>query len=441
MKVVLINPNHFWLAEKLSYITDSHLNLRKINPPLGLASIASIIREMHDVKIIEANALNLSFEKVVEIVNKLKPDVIGITSFFATTNGVNKLRKLLMDVDAKFYVGGAGPTAEPEKYVDNFDAVVIGEGENTFLELLENKPLKDIKGICYKEKTSKRKEQIRFTGRREQIDINEIPPPAWDLLPIRKYKPETFCIKYTLPSIMMMTSRGCPFSCSYCAAHIMFKGVRYLSLDKTIEQIKELHYKYGIKTISFADSTFTANKKRVEEFCDLLLKNKLKIKWNIETRPDTVNYELLKKMKNAGCYYINFGVQTFNEKALVSSNRKVLFDQVNKATKMAKRLGIIVRLEFILGLPFETKTTFRDTFRKVNKMNPDFVSYYPLLILPKTPLELQGYKLPYSDDELTELALEGYKSFYYRPRYFLSRIKHVWNPVYLKRYIDCFVNF
>ena len=108
---------------------------------------------------------------------------------------------------------------------------------------------------------------------------------------------------------------------------------------------------------------------------------------------------------------------------------------------MAKRLGIIIRLEFILGLPNETIKTFRNTFKKTNLINPDFVSYYPLLILPKTPLAIQKYKSPYSDKTLTKFAMEGYKSFYLRPIYLFSRIKHVWHPLYLKRYFDCFRNF
>lgn len=438
-KILLINPNHLWYTEKDAYLSRGQMNLRKILPPLGIAYLASIIRDRNDVRIIEANALNLSMKETIEMARKYCPDIVGITSFYTTKISVKNLVKGLRKnkVNSTFVVGGADPTAEPLNYIEDFDIVAVGEGEETFKEIVEGKMLKDIRGVYYKEDN-----KIINTGRRKQIqDLDNVPFPAWDLLPISKYKPETMCIKYKLPLGMIVASRGCPYRCSYCAACLIFPKVSVRSVENVFKEIKELYHKHNIKSVIFMDSTFTMDRKKVRKLCDLLIRHNIKIRWSMETRPDDVDYDLLKKMKEAGCYYINYGVQTFKKEALLSVDRPVFFDTVKKATNIAKKLGIIIRLEFILGLPSETVESIRDMFEKTNKINPDFVSYYPLLILPKTKLANTNYKSSINHELLEKLAMEGYKKFYIRPRYLISRLKHIWNPVYAKRYFDCFVNF
>ncbi|MBU1031241.1 MAG: radical SAM protein [Nanoarchaeota archaeon] len=439
MKILLINPNHIWSVPTDAYLTKGQLKLRRINPPLGLAILASIARTKHEVKIVEANALNLTLQQVINIVEEFHPDIIGMTAFYSTRESTKELAKKIRKRGFKqlLIVGGADPTAEPENYVDFFDIVAVGEGEETFKEILEHKPLKEINGLCYLKNN-----QIVYTNPRKLIkNLDLIPTPAWDLLPIKKYKPETLCIKYKLPFMLMMTSRGCPHNCSYCAANVLFPKFRQKSLKKIMKEIKELYYRYKIRTITFGDSTFTINKSRVKKLCNFIIKNNIKIRWNIETRADSLDYDLLRIMKQAGCYYINLGVQTFQKEALKKIHRLLFFDKVAEIVSNCKKIGIITRLEFILGLPTETKESMRNTFQKANELNPDFVSYYPLISLPKTELTKAGYQSPYSKKELEELAIEGYKQFYFRVNYILSRFKHLWNPIYVKRYLECFINF
>ncbi len=438
-KILFINPNHLWYTNQDAYLSKGQVRLRKIVPPLGIAYLASIIRK-HDfeVNIIEANALNLSMNEAVSLSKKFEPDFIFLSSFFSTVDATLKLSSMLKKLfSVPLIVGGSDPTARPEEYIKHFDIVAIGEGENTILDILKNKSFTEIPGIVYlKNGVIKKNPEIKI-----EKNLDELPFPSWDLLPLEKYKPETMCIKYKQPLATVITSRGCKYNCSFCAAKVVFPKPRYRNINNVFEEIKNLYFQNNVKTLIFYDSTFTAKKERIIKLCNLLLKNKINLLWSMETRAEDVNLKLLKLMKAAGCYYINFGVETFNKTSLKAVNRSASSLKIKEETENCRKLGIITRLECILGLPYETKETTYKMFETMKIMNPDFVSYYPLLLLPETPLAKKNLKSILTMQELESLANKGYKKFYLRPTFLFSRLKHFYNLVYIKRYFDCFRGF
>lgn len=433
-KIILVNPNHLWTTTQESgYTFKSDYKIRKIVPPLGLAYLASIVRKDHDVTLIDANALNLSMKQVANIVKSKSPDIVGVTSFWTTRYPVLNFAQMIPD-DVLKIVGGSDPSAEPDVYTDAYDLVVVGEGENTFSQIV-NDPNTDpskIEGLCFKHNG-----KIVLTPPRPLIsDLDKIPWPAWDMLPIGMYKPETMSIKYKPNNLMMMTSRGCPYHCAYCASNVVFKKVRVRSISSALDEIKYLYDTFRVRSILFMDSTFTMNRSRTVELCNSLIKEGLDIVWSCETRPDTVDKELLQLMSSAGCYFINYGVQTYNESALTSIDRPLFFDKVKSAVKETQKAGMMARLDYILGLPGETKESMRDIVKKTIEIDPDFAAYYILLLLPATPLAMQKYVIPFSNEELLTIANEGYRKFYFRLGFIRKKLPQLWHPVYLKRYLD-----
>jgi radical SAM superfamily enzyme YgiQ (UPF0313 family) len=270
-------------------------------------------------------------------------------------------------------------TDEVLRICSDVDFAVTGEGENTFVKLVdvldESVRLNDgeisdpdnrlpmIKGISYR----KNNKVLRQPSAAFIDDLDTIPFPARDLLVNQaSYDSEDMGL--------LMTSRGCPYSCTYCATSIWDKKVRYRSVNNVIQEIKEVIKTYGTKQFAFKDDSFTVNRKRVIELCNRIVEENIKINWDCNVRVNGLDEVLLNKMKEAGCNSIKVGIETGSERIMTLINKKITLEECLRAAKLLKQAGIHWTGYFMIGLPTETKDDMQKTLEFMRKLEPDFAS-------------------------------------------------------------------
>jgi radical SAM superfamily enzyme YgiQ (UPF0313 family) len=345
-------------------------------PPLGLASIAAYVRQRnYSVKIIDCNTEAISVNLFHGLLGKKfsSYDIrfIGLTSMTSNIKKAYVIAKICRQLhpESKIVIGGVHATFLPEEVLSNesIDYAVLGEGEITFEEMLSGKNIETIEGLAYK-----KGKKIEINQPRKRIqNLDELPMPAYDLLPIRKYRPAKGTYK-KLPAMSMMTSRGCPGRCTFCSKTLGFK-LTFRSAEKIFKEIKYLHDKWGIRQILFYDDTFTVFRNNVIRLCKLLIKSKMDISWTCFARVDFINYYMLRMMKKAGCHQIMYGVENIDEIVLRNINKKITMDKVEQAVRWTKKAGIECRLSFMVGNPGDNPEVVKKNIEFVKKLNPDLV--------------------------------------------------------------------
>jgi len=432
-------------------------------PPLGLAYVAAILEKDNcEVKILDAQLFNLDIKTTVSECKKFNPDVIGIYALTSSFDIVAKLSaELKKELDVYIAIGGAHPTIEPLKSLDNneIDFAIIGEGEYTFLELMQEikkkKPnFKKIKGIAFKDKG-----KIILNGKRGYIkNLDELPLPARHLLKMHLYKPSPNQYKQ-LPYATMVASRGCPYACSFCSSSRIWKQkYRTRSVKGVIKEIKYLVKNYNVKDIGFWDDLWGINHQWVNEFCDEIKKNNLNISWSCELRVDSANKQTLKKMADAGCWCIFYGIESLDQEILDAINKMTKVTQIVNALTWTKETGIEIRANFILALPKETPEKVRKMLKKLVKIDMDYVKFNVLTPYPCTQVydeikqgkwgkltedknKMTGYHVIFvpfgykNANEVEKIKKYAYRKYYLRPGYIIRRILSIKEFNDIKRYI------
>lgn len=353
-------------------------------PPLGVAYIASSLEgDGHSVKIVDMDALRLKIDDLLAITGEYKPDSVGfsvLTPFYKTVCVfASKIKKLF---DIPIFIGGAHPSGLPEGSLQecpNIDIAVIGEGEETVRELIsaidEGRGLHETKGIAYREG-----DKIVRNPPRELIeDIDSVPFPAWHLLPMERYLNSGF--KFNKKSFSLITSRGCPYKCTYCDSHQIWKRkLRYRSPENILMEIRELKEKYGVSHIILQDDTFTASKSRVADLCDRMIKEAPGIVWDCKGRVDRVDFEVLKKMRDAGCTYISYGLESGSQEILDYVKKGITIDQIRRAVKLTKHAGIEVGGFWMMGFPPEDRRHIDMTVELLKELNLGWNSGLSILV-------------------------------------------------------------
>ena len=409
-----------------------------ILPNLGIAYLAALLRKHgHEVDLIEGNALDLKLQQIIDRLKSFDPEYLLYTSI--TDNFQDTLwwiKEIRHRYDKPVVIGGPHAGVYPRETLshDCIDYAVIGDGWETLPELMDalqkNKSLSAIKGIGYK----KNKEVILTESRPKVLTLENVPFPARDLLPNEKY--DTVLSKRK-PVTVMITNLGCPFQCTYCGTD---SKVRASSPEYVVTEIEECINKYGIREIEFYDETFTLNSKRMTRFLDLIEEKKIDFLWSCRTSVRCVTKEMLARMAKLGCIRVSYGIEVGNEEILKSLNKKIKNDMVRNGVKWAKQAGITVLGFFILGLPNETEETIRDTINLMLDLDLDYVEINKFVPVPDSQIyedvkkdtgldfwreytlgkmkleDLQPYKLNISPERLDELQVNGYRSFYFRPK-------------------------
>ena len=426
MKIVLVRPKY-----------KSHI----ITPPLGIGYLSSYLRKNGiEVKIIDALKENLELKSVVKIILKEKPDVVGITCLTAFYIEVCKLSRMLKRYNYKVIVGGVHPTFLPYRTLkeSKADFIVCGEGEKALLQILKSnfKP-KNIIGV-YSQKNIKKVKNIPFPQKAEAfMNLNQLPFPDWEQMNPNTYpRAPHGAIAKNFPIGIIMTTRGCPYMCSFCASPKFYdRKIRFRSVSNVIAEIKYLVKNFSIKEVHFEDDNLTLKRNHVEKLCKEIIKNKIKISWACPNgiRADRVDEKLLKLMKKAGCYFVAFGIESANPKILNNIHKLETIDTIKKAIELANKVGIECQGFFIFGLPGETKETIKESINFAKNSKLTRAQFMILDVIPGSELwdTLKGkfkpnwkknsYKEPewlpagLTKNDLMKAQSRAFKKFYLRP--------------------------
>lgn len=445
LKIALVRPNY-----------NSHL----ITPPLGIGYLSAYLKANgYNVKIIDGLNWGFSLERIVSECEGF--DFVGITCLSAYFLEVIKLSRLLKSKNFQVIIGGPHASALPELTLKETQAdyIVIGEGESSLLQLLErirkNKPIEGIPGVL-----TRGSRGVTKSLPVEPLDL--LPFPDWEQMDPRTYKkaPHGGLIK-CFPVASVISSRGCPFECTFCASPFLCdRKIRFRGPQNVVNEIEYLIRKFKVREIHFEDDNLTLSRKHIEDICKLILKKKIKVHWATPNgmRVDTMDLEILKLMKRSGCYFIAFGIESGNQEILNCIKKRTDLGTIENAVRLAKKVGIITQGFFIFGLPGETKETIRQTINFAKKLPLDKAQFLILDVLPGSQLwdelinknealnwEYKSYQeatwVPEGLDRkaLSQALGRAFRSFFFRPRQILFLLKYSklnQMPFIVKRIID-----
>ena len=444
MKIILINPSQAKVYG---------VKMAPAYPPLGILYIGTVLEKGgHQVRFVDIDTERIDDEGFERLLNEFNPDAIGISCVTPTFKNALKwaeASKRLKGVPV--ILGGIHATIAPEESIrhDSIDVVVVGEGEETvvelFAELAKSSPALDlVKGIYFK-----RDGKAFATEKRPLIEnLDSIPFPSRRLL----NKPNAYMPPDAekLPVMTIITSRGCPGNCTFCCTkHIFSKSFRIRSVANIISEIEYLVQSQGIREIHIADDIFTLNKKRALEFCSEVGKKKLNVHFQFMNglRADCVDREILSALKGIGIKTVGFGVESGNDEVLKRIKKNISLDVTRKAFKLSKELGFETWAFLIFGLPGDTEETIKETIAFTKEIDPDFAKFLILKPYPGSDVynELMKDELILSTDydnygvytdpvhRLPALEPEkmiywqkrAFREFYLRPGKILSHIRRI----------------
>ena len=444
MKILLVKPK---------------LRVDNILPILGLGYIANAIKDKHEVRILDCMKEDYSVDDYAHYLEDYKPDVVGIQCFtydiYIVADYLKQTRRILPN--ALTIIGGPHPTAMPEEsmrfFSNTLDFAFRSEAEEGLLALLT---LIESEGVT-NESLSKVKNLIWRNG--DQIvanpvtyiaDVGKLGMPAWELMPPDTYPKSPFSAFYKrFPVAPIITSRGCPYKCTYCQASLMSgKRMRYRPVSLVVEEIRYLQENYGVKEFQIIDDNFTLNRKYVMDFCNAIISNRIDITWTCPNgvRLDTLNDEMIEAMKSSGCYIISAGIESGSDRILKYVKKHETTDIMMNSVRMIQKHGIDVVGFFILGFPTESVEEMRKTIKfskDLGLLRANFLLFHPI---PGTEIytmlnhtgelaninynansfaEVAYIPKGMTKDKLKNIQRKAFLSFYLRPKQFISLISNI----------------
>lgn len=437
MKIVLLNPRlKTWSPN--------------VYVPLGLTYIAAVLEPLgHRVSITDLNVQKTDDDSLKRIV--ADADIVGITGMITEYEEVIRVVGVVREARNETVIILGGPLAStfPRELLEASpaDVVVIGEGETTIVSLVSaiegSRTFSDIKGIAFKADG-----RITQNGPVESItDLDSLPLPARHLLDMKRYLKdhfESFGIKVKgfgrITSTNLVSSRGCPYGCTFCYKDMWGKQWRGRSPDNIIDEMELLNKTYGINGFFFNDDTFVLNSKRVFEFCRRLGERGLNVAWYCNGRVNLMTKEMLEAMYRAGCRGIAYGIESGNQPILDAMKKSETIEQVREVVKWSKEAGIHVTGYFMLGMLGETRKTMERTMDFARELDLDFYGFSMTTPLPGTELydealaaglvtvdktRLGEWSLhananltrDCTDAELTAFSNKAFKEFYLKKRF------------------------
>jgi len=425
--------------------------LQRMLPPLGILSIASYLETKgYEVHVVDLHAESLTPEEFREVVRSVNPRVVGITvlsSHFRAANFVAAICKEEIP-DCRVYAGGVHAEAHPEEMLrnPNIDAVCRGDGEEVMMELVEGVAFRDILGLSYWDDSGK---ILHNLPRPVEMCLDKYPFPAYHLIDFNLYFPPIGTYR-DLPAINALMTRGCPGQCTFCnSANTVLRG---RSVEEMVRLIKLLRYEYGIRQIMFYDDTFTADKRSIFKFCELMIEEKVDVKFVCYVRGDMLSERMADLLSRAGCHHLLLGIESGSQTLREKIKKPIKEDMYHRCVKIAHEHNMEVRASFIIGHLEETSETLRETLQFAIDLDVDF--FQPSIMTPYPGTQLfrkaknegllkhenyehygQGapvlkmYEL--SEEELIRFESYAFFKFYFRPTIIwrqLKRLRH-WNHV------------
>ena len=329
-------------------------------PPLGLLYVATMLKNnSYSIKVIDMAVEELNIEDFTRLLSKYNPKMVGMSTYNESWNSQKILCRIIKRVlpDAKIFAGGAFATFNYEDILNESltDYVIRGEGDYSSLELCDvvfgrsQKNLSDIGGLVWKDETGK---IIVNQARARIANLDDLPIPDRELVDLSKYT-----LGYTIS-----TARGCPGDCIFCSSRAFWgKRVCLRSAESIFDEIMHLHDKFGAKTFYIADDTFTASRKRAISVCNMLKESNINFLWGCESRSDVVDEDLIKMLAEAGCFKIQFGMESGDNEVLRKLKKKVTVEQIENAVSLACKYNMHITVSFIVGHAFDTHETVKKT--------------------------------------------------------------------------------
>ena len=425
MKIVLINP----------YPKDSEgINEATIYPPIGLAYLASYLRRegFHDIEIIDANIRRIDNEQLLKHLKRVNPDIVGVhVNVVLGGSGVELCRMVARELPARVFIGGPLSSSNPAEMLklSGAEAAVIGEGEVRFAEICKGVDPSSLPGIAF------------WRGKVIEVNppaplfanLDDLPFPAYDLLPpFSLYKGRA----RKKPVGVILTSRGCPYQCTYCNSSVFGKKFRARSPENVLRELDLLVNDFGIRQLDVLDDNFTLDIPRAEAIFDGIIARKYRLFINLQNgvRADRINERIIHKMKLAGVFKVGVGVESGDERILTSIKKQLSLDKAKEVIRMFRKEGILTSGFFMIGFPEDTRESIEKTIDFAIEANPTVANFALLLPFPGTEMyrELKasgnlkdpdklfydtGFlsgKIHFASSNLTEQELLQYESLAYR---------------------------
>jgi anaerobic magnesium-protoporphyrin IX monomethyl ester cyclase len=347
-------------------------------PPLGLGYLASSLKSCgYQPQLLDCTFLDR--EEAWKRARESKANIVGIYSMVSMLEDSLTFARLMRNRCELLVAGGPLPSCSPSTFLDNFDLVVLGEGEQTIQEIVKayeaGLDFSSIKGLEYRYHEA----AIQTPKRELQLDLDKIPFPARDLFQNQKYI-DHGKRRFGHSATTVITTRGCPFSCEFCSNAVFGVTYRERSPGNVLSEVEEA-LALGYDRIHFADDVFTLNKKRMMQICEEILARGMEFKWECLARVDSIDKATTDAMKKAGCDRIFFGIESGDESILMLMNKRILLDQARRAVETARATGLKTGAFFILCYPGETDETVLKTIRFATSLPLDYLSFtlpYPL---------------------------------------------------------------
>lgn len=463
-KILFVHPlGENWVSgeQDMSHVVN-------IMPPLGLLSLAAWMEKHgHQTEVHDCYAFPGQDNRIYDYVRTEQPDFIGFTtttsSFLDAVRLAKNVKEILPSIKTVF--GGVHISALREQLLRDYPIIdygVVGEGEETLRQLVESEGqgLRNIEGLLFRENN-----EVVFHGHRKKLlDMDALPFPAYEklkgfpksyLLPIFSYP--------KAPNTTVITSRGCPYTCSYCDRSVFQRTYRYNSAEYMVKYLSYLKDRFNIKHVNIYDDTFTLKRERVMEFCELKMKSGLKkMTFNCAARTEQLDFEMLTMMKKAGCWMISLGIET-GDPELLKKHRSYLpnsrmenpLENIREMTYLIRKAGIRVKGLFMLGLPGETEESVRKSMEYVLSLPLDDFNLSKLTPFPGAPMycdirehgsfeenwekmnALNFSFIPkgFTKDRLDELHQEFYRRYFSRPAILWNYTQMIWkSPDSWKRF-------
>ncbi len=477
MRVLLIYPpDHHMIHTNVPSVVDEETGHY---PPLGLMYVASYLKahSKHEVELLDTQVLGMDIPQIEEYVRRAKPDVVGIQAMTFTLIDARQTADAVKRADSRIHVCMGGPHVgiypHETLQIPSVDSVVVKEGEMAFLRLVnalaehgrENLScLAGIESVGYKlSSTAANGTAARPPDGTIHMnpaggfiqELDDLPMPDRTMVPSEHYD-SVLAVK--TPITTMMTSRGCPFMCTYCDRPAMGRRFRYRSARSVVDEMQWCQ-EHGVGEIFVYDDTFTVNRKRVLEITGEIRNRGLTIGWDVRTRVDMVDEELLREMRDTGCQRIHFGIESGTMKILKVFKKEIDLERAVQVFRYARRIGIQTLGYFMIGAPTETAEDIRETMRYARRLDPDYVHIAVTTPFPATELYFQAlreglYERDYwrefaanptpdftprtwdrdmPKEEVWDMLDWAYKYFYRRPGYLARRLMAVRSTGELRR--------
>lgn len=463
-RILLIHPLGYNAAAAQNDIS----RMANIMPPLGLASIAAYLeRDKISVDIIDCYAHPDSDARILDYLQQQRPGWIGFSCTTSSFLDAVRLAELAKDclpgICAVF--GGAHVSALKEQLFSDYpvlDIAVIGEGEETLRELIAAgfDQAGTVVGLVFRNPQG----QAEFSGHRSHgLELDSLPFPAYEKL---EGYPEAYSLPIfnypKAPSTSCISSRGCPYTCSYCDRSVFQQTFRYNSADYLYRHLKYLHERFAIRHINFYDDQFTFKRQRVEEFCQLMIGKPLGMTFNCAVRAEHIDFELLKLMKAAGCWMVSLGIETGDEELLAQHRQNTNLDMLAEKIRLIKKAGIRTKGLLMMGLPGENEASIRRSMEYIFSLPIDDFNLSKFTPFPGSPIYEKIHDLgefeedwekmdcmhfqfvPHgmSRERLEELFILFYKSHFQRPKVLWGYLTMLWkSPDSWKRFVANLGNF